>query len=1289
MGETLNLLFRSRENGTFEIQIKENWSGRVASGDFVPPYTKRQLDQLQKRLNNSSNQEGRDQELQEVGQRLFRALCNEQPAGPRDTEVLSVGTMLRGVIQRTLKRRGTVALTLSFGPGCDEFIRYPWELLHNGDYFLLASGIFTLSRALLRPDLPVGCELPVHPPMRVLYIGAAPTDCAPLEIERSYQALEQAFAPLIEAGQVFLDRLEPPTFDQLVRYFNSYGGASTFDDNDTSIPCYVLHFDGHGAYGRLCPKDDCETVNNPEARKCVKCGVGLTRISPQTYLCFCDEDGQKRFITTQTLRELLLSSDIRLAVFSACETASVSSNSERVRRRRAAVDATLATALVTAQVPAVVAMPFSLQDDLSPTFVFHFYEALADGRMLDEALARARQALSPMQQKSWFVPVLYRHVAEGFENPVPLLADAEEIQEYEHPLSYLGASLSFVGRKQELQDLDELLALANGAPASGSKGRFRMSPGTHHIAITGLPGIGKSALAFEAVRRSRDKFLGGIIGVSLQGGKSFSDALEEMIHRLHIPIKKLSSDTSARAKIVLSTLRSLANRELPCLLLLDSFEEINDRSELELWLRFLGALPQEVVVLVTSHMNPESMMVLGGQHCRWYEYRIGKMPQTDLLHLFTDLAASNGLDQQIHLDEPAQQAILQEICTLLDGYPLGAELIFGTARSINNRVFTAEAASRSLEEIRDELYNTPLAGILAALEVAYQRLSPQARLLLAYLATFKLPFSRDQILMLVAPDALASTPNAPVHLLASQSEEIVPAELAQDWRPARDELVRASFIQFDGHFYTIHPQIRHFALTQLPVEARRRVHRVVAAYYYNQRQPNVDEWFAAFEHLENAGEPQDLKEAIQVAVQASRVLDGRGYAARLQVILRRAGLYASRLGNKTDEGLVQGRLGVVLRYLGQYTEAEACLRSSLHFHQQAQDSANESSALYELAVLLYEESNFIEAETYAQEALSRFRASGDAEGEAWTGLVLGKILRERGMYSAAQTHIEQALSIFRLHSHKEGWAWALYHQATLYEVQGQYISALSNCEEAQRLFAASGLRRGLVWATLRRCLVLVQQGKFEEAEKDGANALALAREQGTRRGEAWALYAMGQVMLARQNNEQARAHFDAMFALCNEIGDRISMAYALLALGPLNMSERNFLDAKISYEHAQTIGRSREAKYIEVRSLSGLGSVCQQMHQFSEAERYYRDAFALARELQLPLEQVQTLYLLGEVALACEHYSDALDWWMQALALDADNATVPNVRQRVEALVAEQHLEERYNALCEQYHVTV
>src|SRR5437879_13564152 len=103
---------------------------------------------------------------------------------------------------------------------------------------------------------------------------------------------------------------------------------------------------------------------------------------------------------------------------------------------RTVVDATLAPALLTAQVPAVVAMPFSLQDDLSPTFMYHFYDDLANGRTLESALARARQAMLPLSKAhGWFVPVLYRHVGNGEDGPEAFLALSNEADsdEYGHP----------------------------------------------------------------------------------------------------------------------------------------------------------------------------------------------------------------------------------------------------------------------------------------------------------------------------------------------------------------------------------------------------------------------------------------------------------------------------------------------------------------------------------------------------------------------------------------------------------------------------------------------------------------------------------------------------------------------------------------------------------------------------------------------------------------------------------------------------------------------------------------
>lgn len=1307
MGETINLVFRSRENDTYEVQIKENTSGRTVTGNFVPPYTGRQLTALQKKLNTLDSGY---QELREIGYRLFQALCgvegNGKSTSQRETSEPSVRTVLRNTIQRTLKRRGTVALTFSFAPGCDEFVRYPWELLHNGTHFLLVSGIFTLTRALVRPEVPSGCELPVRPPFRVLYMGSSPTDCEPLETEQSFDALAHGLEPLIETGQVLLDRLEPPSFDQLVRYLNSYGGVGTLDDSETTTPCYVVHFDGHGAYGRLCPSDGCGTVNEVDAHTCVACGTSLTHVKAQTYLCFCNEFGCNQFIGTQTLRDLFITSDVRLAVFSACETATVAQEPSRRRQQRAAVDATLATALVTAQVPAVVAMPFALQDDLSPTFIYHFYEALADGRTLEEALSRARQALLSRQQMSWFIPVLYRHVAEGQEAPVPLLISEDTPEEYAHPLDHLNPAPTFIGRERELGELDELLTAAMGDHTLNVRVHLRLRPGTHHIALTGSPGIGKSALACELIRRNHQLFPGGIIGVSLGGNKAFGDALLEIIHQMHkTPSLKTpqSVDVQNRERFVVGTFRTLANRELPCLLILDGFEEVKDHTEQETWLRFLCSLPQEVVVIVTSRSNPETMMIdgsAGSGHCRWYEYHIGNMTDGDLLKLFADLAEASGLDQRIHLDNEEQQTVLREICTLLDGYPLGAELIFGAARSIGGKLFAPEAATRSLQEIRDELRSTPLAGILAVLEVAYNRLTPPTRLLLSYLAAFKLPFSHEQIMLLVAPETLA-TANDTVYLLRDHDqqiahidagttrapEEVVPAELAHNWRAARDELVQASFMLFDGRVYTIHPQVRYFALSHLPMEERRRVHRVVAAYYYTLQHPNAEEWFAAFEHLENAAEEQDLQEAITVAVRAFHALDGHGHIHDVLAMLRRANGHASRLGNKAGEGLIQCCLGIILRQQGKYPEAEACLRSSLEFHKAQQQRDEAGWALYELALLFREESDFQQAGAYAQEAMELFRELGDATGEARMLLVLGEVSGGYASYHEALEYFEQALTRFRTLHSKEGIALTLRDRGTLFEALSQYTKALNDYEEAQRLFTELELRERQAWVLTDKSTVYIDQGKLDSAAKMCSDALIIFREQGIRRGEGFALREMGDITRKQHDLSRARTYYEEALAFFSGLGDRVDQARVLNGLGATAFEEGNYLEAREQFEQAQAIAHEQGARQIDGRALRGLGDVARVMQHFSEAERYYQQAAAIAAKLDTSAEQCAVLRRQGLLMQTQGNYWGALDCWIHALVLDQrlEHPTRRELQQQIEHLVAEQHLEEVYAELCKQY----
>lgn len=1305
MGETLNLLFRGREDGTFELQVKESWSQRVVSGSFIPPYNNRQLNALLKKLNTF---EGDEEELRDIGQHLFLALCvSETPgASRRESPEQTIKAVLRGVIQRALGRRGSVALTLSFALGCEEFVRYPWELLHNGEHFLLASGIFTLTRALVRPEMPPGCELPVHPPMRILYIGASPVDCPTLEIENSFGALQRGLSRLLEGGQVLLDRLSPPTFDELVRYLNSLGGAGAFDDANTSIPCYAIHFDGHGAYGRLCPDADCDELNDNDKRNCRACGASLRGVKAQTYLCFCDNEGRNRLIDTETLRELLVSSDVRLAVFSACETATITDERRRHRHQRAAIDATLATAVVMSQVPAVIAMPFTIEDVLSPTFMFHFYEALADGRTLEEALSRARQAMLPMfKHHSWFIPVLYRHVVEGEEGPVAFLTNSNEAEDSENSLAHLGASTNFVGRERELHELSELLTqiVENNDQRQAGKNQHKLRSGVHHIALTGPAGIGKSALAFEVARHNRGKFYGGTIGISLQGGKSFVEALIEIANHLHIPTQTMHTANLRHCEqLVLTSYRNLANRGLPCLLLLDRFDEVQDHTTAGIWLRFLCALPEQVVVLLTSHSNPETVAVLEDARCHWYEYRVDKMANTDLLKLFTELAETSGLAERIHLDDPEQQAILEEICALLDGYPLGAELIFGRALSIGGRIYAPEASTRSLEEVRDELRESQLEGIAAVLDVAYRLLTEPARLLLPYLAAFKLPFSHEQIVMLVEPKTSATSRmvarlESEQSLKGIRSEEeqellrpagsILPPELQKHWRNARDELVQASFVQFDGRLYHIHAQVRHFAHSLLPAEEHRRLHQVAAAYYSSLGHPNAEQWFAAFEHLEEAGETQDLQKAIHLAVSASWDLVCRGRTSELQAILRRAAGHALRLGDKTGEGRIQCCLGAILRQQGRYAEALGCLTRSLTLHREMHEPDEAGWALYELAMLFREEGHFKQAGAYAQEAIQLFRDAGDANGAAWMQMVLGEVSRGYGRYKEALEQIEEVLASFHTMNNEEGYSSALYDRSTIYEALGRYAEALTDSEEALRLFTKLGLRFWQAWVLSNLGTIFLDQGKYDQAERTCSEAIAIFREQKVRRGEGWVLRVIGDIARRRHRYIDAHDYYNQSFAIFNDLGDRIDQARVFNSLGAVSIAEGGTTEAKEYFERAQVIAHEQEARQLEGRALRGLGDVERVLRRYAEAERFYDQAATIAANLDTPAERCAVLRHQGQLYQIQGKYHEALAAWVQAFVQDRrlGHPERESLHDSIDSLVHEHNLQAVYAELCKTY----
>jgi tetratricopeptide (TPR) repeat protein len=334
----------------------------------------------------------------------------------------------------------------------------PWELLHDGKRFLFQGAKPTRVRRRLPSTESFGVAV-VAPPIRILLVTARPEDDSCGYIDHRASAL-----PLVEAteslpGLVRLHVLSPPTLSALAQELERA--------RDAGEPYHVVHFDGHGVYDKR---------------------VGLGG------LCFELPEDEARLekrrhatVFTSELGPLLRDHRIPLVFLEACQTAQAEKASESV-----------ASELLKVGVASVVAMSHSVLVETARQFVETFYQALAAGKRVGNAMLAGQRRLkdntsrgrvfgtTELRLEDWFVPVLFQE-----KNDPQLFTETPAKQTVEDFKSELAARLGdlppkpdtgFLGRSRELLALERLLR------------RER------YAVVRGQGGEGKTALAAELAR---------------------------------------------------------------------------------------------------------------------------------------------------------------------------------------------------------------------------------------------------------------------------------------------------------------------------------------------------------------------------------------------------------------------------------------------------------------------------------------------------------------------------------------------------------------------------------------------------------------------------------------------------------------------------------------------------------------------------------------------------------------------------------------------------------------------
>ncbi len=165
----------------------------------------------------------------------------------------------------------------------------------------------------------------------------------------------------------------------------------------------IFHFSGHGIFREE---------------------LGEQGLQGHGVLVLADEHNRAKEVTAEILSGLLAQGHIRLVVLDACESG---------ERDRFLQWSSVALALLRGGIPAVVAMQYSVYDDLSKEFAAKLYEYLVAGLTIDEAVTQARRAMyrtasekrdrSELLDRDWGAPLLYLRNSGG--NIFPPVTDEQ------------------------------------------------------------------------------------------------------------------------------------------------------------------------------------------------------------------------------------------------------------------------------------------------------------------------------------------------------------------------------------------------------------------------------------------------------------------------------------------------------------------------------------------------------------------------------------------------------------------------------------------------------------------------------------------------------------------------------------------------------------------------------------------------------------------------------------------------------------------------------------------------
>jgi tetratricopeptide (TPR) repeat protein/DNA-binding winged helix-turn-helix (wHTH) protein len=767
----------------------------------------------------------------------------------------------------------------------------------------------------------------------------------------------------------------------------------------------------------------------------------------------------------------------------------------------------------------------------------------------------------------------------------------------------------FVGRHHELVQLDRLFGEhAFGRVADGIS-QTPQRPPMVISAVSGMGGVGKTALALRLARHARDRFPDGQLYVNLRGYETEhrvtpSDALAGFLQALGVNSRDVPVDTDQRSAMF----RTLVDGRR-MLILLDNASSPDQ-------VRPLIPGASSCGVLITSRERLTALVARDG----------ARRLELDLLSLAEAVDLLRDRIGERASAEPEAILALADRCGRLPlALRIAAEMVAAKAGTTLGSIVDelAEPAcaldALSLDDDRD-------AAVRAVLMSSYQQLAPAAANAFRSLGLYPAEtFDSYAVAALTGGDLRQA--QRLLSLLAN-------AHLVEPTAAAR---------------FRMHDLVRAFAnergRVELDLEAHSLARGRLFACYLSICGDALDYVFPAQSWRRPVTPPATLPLPFNDRAQARTWLGQHrnllcelaqhAYEIRLDAYLFRfSALLASYLRD------------------GGFLEAAAELhRNALTAAERIQNPIETAYALLRLGRVLWSLHRGQESFELLTRALPMFQEANDRAGEALTILGLGSVHRVWGRIDEDLAHQQQALEMLTEIGDEFGQVMALQNIGMDLILTGRNGEALASLQRGAQISDRIGATADYLWflGTIGR--LYAQEGREEEARAIFAHVEARMCEIDDPRTEAHLLNDLGLESVRQGNIEKAMAQFTRLLELSRAYNDRFGIGCALNGFGRAYLASGRYEDATRHLEAALNMCREFSDPINLSLLLNDLGEAETLAGRFSEAVSHHDEALTASVQVVYPFEQARALSGLAEATYHLKRIDDARTYWHRAIVV--------------------------------------